>query len=152
MNRMFRSIASFAVFFCTAAAVAEAPEPAQTNEAGQLTVTLTGLDPTTGAVMIGVFAGEDDYENGTGVAGARVDVTGTTATTTIEGLAPGAYGLKMYHDVNGNGEMDTNPFGMPTEPYAFSNNAKGRFGPAKWDKASFEIIAGENTHDIEFGS
>jgi uncharacterized protein (DUF2141 family) len=28
---------------------------------------------------------------------------------------------------------------MPTEPFAFSNNAKGRFGPAKWDDARFEV-------------
>ncbi len=41
--------------------------------------------------------------------------------------------------MNGNGKMDTNPFGMPVEPYAFSNNAVGNMGPAKWDRARFEV-------------
>ena len=54
-------------------------------------------------------------------------------------LTPGEYGIKLYHDVNGDGEMNTNPFGMPIEPFAFSNNAKGRFGPARWDAARFEV-------------
>ena len=136
----------------TAAMIAFSGSANAETETSQLTLTLTGLDPQTGSVMVGVYAGEDDYENGGGIAGASVEVTGAEAIVTIEGLVPGAYGLKMYHDVNGNGEMDTNPFGMPTEPYAFSNNAKGRFGPAKWDKAQFELAAGDNTHAIDFAS
>ncbi|MNR30585.1 hypothetical protein D3C85_1480510 [compost metagenome] len=54
-------------------------------------------------------------------------------------LPAGAYGMKAFHDVNGNGKMDTNPFGMPSEPFAFSNNAVGNMGPAKWDRARFEV-------------
>lgn len=145
MTRTLTLLSAAAIVALSGAAQAE-------TETSQLTVTLTGLNPQTGSVMVGVYAGEDDFENGGGIAGATVEVSGTEATVTIEGLTPGAYGLKMYHDVNGNGEMDTNPFGMPTEPYAFSNNAKGRFGPAKWDKAQFELAAGDNTHAIDFAS
>ena len=54
-------------------------------------------------------------------------------------LPAGTYGMKAVHDVNGNGKMDVNPFGMPTEPYAFSNNAVGNMGPAQWDRAHFEV-------------
>jgi uncharacterized protein (DUF2141 family) len=35
--------------------------------------------------------------------------------------------------------MNRNPFGMPTEPYAFSNNAVGNMGPAGWDRARFTV-------------
>ena len=45
------------------------------------------------------------------------------------------------HDLNGNGELDANFLGMPREPWAFSNNAVGRRGPAKWEDAKFEISA-----------
>ena len=58
---------------------------------------------------------------------------------TFEGLPAGDYGVKAFHDVNGNGRMDTNPFGMPIEPYAFSNNAVGNMGPAGWDRAKFAV-------------
>ncbi|MNJ30385.1 hypothetical protein D3C77_249830 [compost metagenome] len=47
--------------------------------------------------------------------------------------------MKAFHDVNGDGELNVNPFGVPTEPYAFSNNAVGDMGPAKWDRARFEV-------------
>ena len=66
----------------------------------------------------------------------------------LEGLAPGEYAVKLYHDVNGDGEMNTNPFGMPIEPFAFSNDAKGRFGPAKWDAAKFTVGSEAVTHTI----
>ena len=108
--------------------------------AGTLTVTLEDIKKTKGTVQMGIFD-ESGYETGEAVNGANVTIDEATETVTIEGLAPGFYGIKMFHDVNDDGEMNTNPFGMPTEPYAFSNNAKGRFGPAKWDAAKFEVTA-----------
>jgi uncharacterized protein (DUF2141 family) len=36
----------------------------------------------------------------------------------------------VYHDENGNGKLDTGGLlGLPTEGYAFSNDAPARFGP-----------------------
>ena len=69
-------------------------------------------------------------------------------TIAFADLEPGAYGIKMYHDINDDGDMNANPFGMPTEPYAFSNNAKGRFGPAKWADASFTVSSDGATQTI----
>lgn len=133
---------------CSVSADAEASAPAET---ASLTLTLEGIANHTGTIRLGVFAGEADYENGAGVTGANVTVDSSTETVTIEGLAPGEYGIKLYHDVDNDGDMDTNPFGMPTEPFGFSNNARGRFGPAKWDAARFTVTAGENTHAITVG-
>lgn len=151
MTRTLTLIASAAVLAFCGSAQADSQDETAAVETATLSVTLTGLDPQTGAVMVGVFSGEEDYKNGGGVAGARIEVDAEEVTVIIENLPLGSYGLKMYHDVNGNGEMDTNPFGMPTEPFAFSNNAKGRFGPASWNDAQFEITAGENTQAIAFG-
>ncbi|MGB3625921.1 MAG: DUF2141 domain-containing protein [Henriciella sp.] len=107
-------------------------------QAAPLTVTLTNIEAQTGEIRLGVFDAEG-YETGTAASGANVAANAETVSVTIEGLAPGQYGIKLYHDVNGDGEMNTNPFGMPIEPFAFSNNAKGRFGPAKWDAARFDV-------------
>jgi uncharacterized protein (DUF2141 family) len=38
-------------------------------------------------------------------------------------LPAGDYAFAVYHDANGNGKLDRNGVGMPTEDYAFSNNA-----------------------------
>lgn len=115
-----------------------------------LTLTVSGLSPQTGAVMIGVFAGETAWDAGEAAAGRRIEVTGETLTVTIDGLAPGAYGLKLYHDVDGDGRMNTNLMGIPTEPVVFSNNAPMRFGPARWDDANFDLAAGGNAHAVAF--
>ena len=43
------------------------------------------------------------------------------------------------HDVNDNQKLDTNWIGIPKEPVAISNNARGRLGPPKWKDAMFEL-------------
>ncbi|WP_371514874.1 DUF2141 domain-containing protein [Brevundimonas denitrificans] len=55
--------------------------------------------------------------------------------------------MRAFHDVNGDGEMNTNPFGMPTEPFGFSNNAVGNMGPASWARAHF-AVSGETRQTI----
>ncbi len=124
------------------------PQPA-TAEPGtaKLTVTVTNIAAPKGALMIGVYD-KAGYATDKQVAGGAVPVTSDTATTTFD-LPPGQYGIKMFHDVDGNGKMDTNPFGMPTEPFAFSNSAPAQFGPAKWDAAAFTVEAPATTHTIK---
>ena len=51
-------------------------------------------------------------------------------------------------DLNGNDELDSNLVGMPREPWAFSNNAAGRFGPPKWKDVRFEMGDSDVTQSI----
>ena len=57
--------------------------------------------------------------------------------------------MKLFHDENENGELDTGFLGIPKEDYAFSNNASGVFGPPSYDKAKFELTA-DLTVEISF--
>ena len=50
--------------------------------------------------------------------------------------AAGEYVLAAFHDLNGNGKLDTNIFGAPTEPYGF-----GKQAPSKWREPLFSEIA-----------
>lgn len=93
----------------------------------------------TGAVMVALYADEAAYETGAPSRVARVDVAAGDRAAVFENLPAGAYGMKAFHDVNANGKMDVNPFGMPTEPFAFSNNAVGNMGPARWERARFDV-------------
>jgi len=122
-----------------AAALAVAPLTAAAQSAdNRLSFTFeTGAE--TGAVMVALYADEAAYESGAPSRVARVDVAGGERAAVFENLPAGAYGMKAFHDVNGNGKMDVNPFGMPTEPFAFSNNAVGNMGPARWDRARFDV-------------
>ncbi len=99
-----------------------------------------------GRVMIAVYDSEAAY-NGQG-APVRALAATPGQPVRIEGLAPGRYAVKSFHDLNGNGQMDSNPFGMPTEPFAFSNNAHGNMGPAPWSAAAFDVAASGATQTL----
>ena len=125
-----------AIALICAAAIA-LPAASQTPEAA---VTFEfDLGARTGAVMVALFDSETAYVDGAPVRQAMVDVAGGATTAVFEGLSAGDYAMKAFHDVDGDGEMDANPFGLPTEPYGFSNNAVGNMGPASWDRARFTV-------------
>ena len=57
--------------------------------------------------------------------------------------SPTRWAVSAHHDQNNNDQLDKNAFGIPTEPYGFSNNPKRGFGPPKFDEACFSIGSGE---------
>ena len=91
----------------------------------------------TGKVMVALYNSADAYSGGAPVKAVQVDVAAGQTEAVFADLPAGDYAMKAFHDVDGNGRMNTNPFGMPTEPFAFSNNARGNMGPASWDRAEF---------------
>ncbi|MEO0883289.1 MAG: DUF2141 domain-containing protein [Pseudomonadota bacterium] len=109
-----------------------------TANADTVDITVENIKTQAGTLHIGLYD-EDAYQGGSAINGANVTVIGDTVSVTLEGIEPGEYGVKIFHDEDDDGQMDTNPFGLPTEAYAFSNNAKGRFGPAAWDDAKFVV-------------
>ena len=122
-----------------AAALALTAAPAFAQDASDITFTFQVGQPT-GAVMVALFDSEAAYDGEGGpVRVARLEVSGGTVEAVFEGLPAGDYAMKAFHDVDGDGEMDANPFGMPTEPYGFSNNAVGNMGPASWERARFTV-------------
>lgn len=100
-------------------------------------VTIAGIKANQGFMMIALH-GEKAW-SGAPIARMKVAVTGATMTVTLAAPAPGRYGIKMFHDVNGDGEMATNIVGFPTEPFGFSNDAPIRFGPPSFADAGFDI-------------
>jgi len=117
--------------------------------AASLTITFQGITKASGEIRGQLFSSEASYGGkGEAVTVFAIPVTGASVSVTVPGLAPGQYAVKAFHDVDGDGKMGANPFGMPTEPYAFSNNAKGAFGPAPWSAAAFEVAPGEAAHAI----
>jgi len=118
-------------------------------EAPTATFVFEGLRAPAGVVEVALFDAEAAYARRKApVRSVRAPVSGRSVEVRFDGIAPGRYGAMAYHDVNGDGRLNTNPVGMPTEPYAFSNNARGRFGPAPWTAASFRTGPGETRQVI----
>lgn len=60
----------------------------------------------------------------------------------FSGIAPATYAISVFHDENSDGKLATNFIGIPREGVGASNNAKGRFGPPKFDAAAFRFTGG----------
>jgi uncharacterized protein (DUF2141 family) len=101
-----------------------------------------------GAIMVALYDSEASYKASRPTAANRVEVAGPTVTKVFQGLKPGRYAIQSYQDLNGDGQLNRNPLGMPTEPFAFSNNAPPRFGPAAWSDAAFDVGPGETAQHI----
>ncbi len=119
------------------------------KQTGQLQVIIVGLESAEGKVMVGLFASKEDYTSGKApFKGCPVEIKDRKATCTLADIPYGTYAIKAFHDKNGNGKLDKNFMGIPNEPYGFSNNARGQFGPAKWEDAKFTLNAKNMTMEI----
>ena len=58
---------------------------------------------------------------------------------TIDNVPKGTWAVLVYQDENQNNKLDRNFIGMPTENYAFSRDARGKFGPPDFNDAAIEI-------------
>ena len=63
-------------------------------------------------------------------------------------LSPGSYAIRVFHDLDGDGELGTTLLGVPSEPWATSNNAVGSFGPPKWNAVKFDVGDDAETQSI----
>jgi uncharacterized protein (DUF2141 family) len=63
-------------------------------------------------------------------------------------LPPGRYAVMVMHDENGNGKLDSNVIGIPTEGYGFSNNPRVMRRPT-FDETGFELDNAGSQIDID---
>lgn len=68
-------------------------------------------------------------------------------TYTFKNLKAGKYALRVFHDKNNNGKLDTSFLGIPKERFGFSNNVMGKLGPPSFEDQLFELNA-NSTHQI----
>ncbi len=154
-RHLSKTIAIAGAVLFASGSVAEPPGAFQ-NGAGTSTpmATLTfniEVIKAQGAVMIALFDSAPAYGGkGQPVRATRVPAEKLEMTTSFEGLKPGTYAVKAYHDLDGDGQLSVNPFGLPIEPFAFSNGAQAHYGPPSFDKAALTIGAGETQDTLRF--
>jgi len=114
-----------------------------------LTIVVNNVNSGTGSIMLQVLAGEAQFKGKSEpILQTQRAAQPGSITFTAPDLPPGDYAIRVMHDENGNGKLDSNFVGIPTEPWAMSNNAKGNFGPPKWGDAMF-TLTGDTTHAID---
>lgn len=117
------------------------------SHAVDVTLEVEGLDakPAAGSMLlVGIYTAAGQWmDNATTGRQFPVDAAARSKVTVVlKDLPEGPLAFTLYHDVNANGKLDMNAIGIPTEPYGFSNNAAGSFGPPKFEQAVFAPKAG----------
>lgn len=97
-------------------------------------------EPEKSVIYVAIYKDADTFlDENAYFKNVEIDSQGNaTVSGTIE-LPSGTYAMAIFQDLNANGEMDSNLVGIPREPFGFSNNAKGNFGPPSWVDAKIVI-------------
>ena len=105
-----------------------------------ITLKVQGIEEAKGIMSIALFDNEEDYSSEENYAFAGdIPVKTKDFTYVMSDIPYGTYAIKIFYDVDSNGEMKKNWIGMPKEPFGFSNDAKAKMGPPSFEKASFEV-------------
>jgi uncharacterized protein (DUF2141 family) len=108
----------------------------------KVVVTVKNLQEIKGTIRMAVYSGEVNFMKKSLVS-KEIKVTSKEVTFVFENVTPGEYAVSTYHDIDDNKKLDTGFMGIPKEPYGFSNDARGTFGPPSYESAKFKV--GENT-------
>jgi len=109
--------------------------------AAELTVTVEGITPGQGEVRIALFDNPTGFPESVPLAHQNAPATKSSLNFVFKDLAVGRYALSAFQDKNNNQRLDKSMLGTPTEPYGFSNDAHGSFGPPKFDDAAVTLDA-----------
>ncbi len=111
---------------------------AQENETITITLDISTTKYNKGSVLFALYDSEESYMKKI-YKSAEIFIKDNKAQITFNDLKKGVYAYTFFHDLNKNKELDTNFLGIPKEPYGFSNEKKGRFGPPKFKEVSFKL-------------
>ena len=130
--------------------------------ASELRITVEGIRSPHGTILIGLYDSLESFTraiefsdkegflndpNRVAAVALRANAA-MKSEVVLTNLDPGQYAIILFHDENGNGKLDTNALGIPTEPYGFSNNVQGFLGPPAFKKAIMQVEADDKAVHI----
>jgi len=117
---------------------------------GTIKIIIAGFENNVGDCWFAIDNSKEVYEREDSVwIGKILPIINNEVIVVIDSLKFGEYAVKVFHDENKNGELDTDFLGIPDEDYGYSNDATGWFGPPSWEKAKFIFNQPEMTIKID---
>ena len=111
------------------------------DQVATLTVRLDGFKHEQGTAMVALTNAQGFLASRGAVRAQSTTIRDGLAICVFKDVPYGKYAVQAYHDENNNKKLDTGLFGIPREPYGFSNDARGSFGPPKYEEAEFSLAA-----------
>lgn len=143
MIRLFLTtlLLGFVALLSGLATLPTAPEPVLRT----LHFSVDNVRTASGTIWVGIYKSEEDFldREKARLFAVKVDKEGRATIDIPEMIIGREYALGIFHDVNDNGEFDTNFLGLPAEPWAFSGTLRSRFRLPRFHEVSFRFDDGE---------
>jgi len=105
-----------------------------------VTVVISALASTQAVVKLNFYNAADKFlQKNQHALHLEVKPAGKTEVSVPVELAPGEWAVALTQDTNNNDKLDKNMLGIPTEPYAFSNNVRPRMAAPKFEECKFTV-------------
>lgn len=104
---------------------------------------IQGLSSDQGMIRLLVFDQADGFPDQIhkAILAQNLPAERESVHTVLKNLEPGRYAISVIHDENNNGQLDSNFFGYPTEPFGFSQNPKIFLTVPSFAKCAFDLKA-----------
>jgi uncharacterized protein (DUF2141 family) len=112
-----------------------------------LSVKVANIEEIKHAIEVCLYSTAEKYMSDA-VSCEFLPVKSKNLSYTFDNLSNGTYAIVIFHDLNGNGDLDTNWMKIPKEPYGFSNNPSTTFGPPSFEETSF-IVKGNTSVEVK---
>ena len=117
-----------------------APPTAPPVETSPVTVVVSSLVSTTAAVRLYFYNTREGFlKSGKWAFSKSVKPQGKSEFTLPIHLPKGEWAVVITQDLNNNDNIDKNFLGIPTEPYAFSNNVRPTIAAPGFDECKFMV-------------
>lgn len=119
---------------------------AQTSE---LIVKAAGFEDDSGGALFAVVNTAEAYDDigKNALSATREKIKNGQAQSKFY-LPPGWYAVSVVHDQNNNAKLDKNFFGLPKEPYGFSNNPNS-LGKPSFEEVKFKMDANPKVIEVK---
>jgi len=109
-------------------------------ETASITVVVSSLVSTTSTVKLYFYNTAAGFlKHGQWAFSKSVKPEGKSEFTLPIELPKGEWAVAITQDLNNNDKVDKNFIGIPTEPYAFSNNIRPTVAAPKFDECKFMV-------------
>lgn len=122
-------------------------ETSQMTNSNSIALEIENLQSATGEVHVAIYDREEHFKKSLDPYRLKVLKVPSDGQLhlELEDIPYGRYALAVYHDENGNGDLDKNMLGIPKEPYGFSNNPRAKWSAPTYKETSF-VLGPEPTH------
>ncbi|MEM7553260.1 MAG: DUF2141 domain-containing protein [Cyanobacteria bacterium P01_A01_bin.84] len=127
------------------------PNSSNAISSSNLTVNIEGLKNKKGQVCFSLFDSSRGFpgDRKRAIKATCVKLKDAPFGLTFNSLRSGSYAVAMFHDVNGDGTLNRNGLGIPTEGFGFSRNPRIVTGPPKFGDSAVIVVGSNTSIDIE---